>query len=177
MGALPRRSAGPRPEARSGIRRILLATDLSAASAAATSQALDLADDLRADLVILSVIEPVARLPGGLVRRVDQIRGAREAAAQEIVEQGRGRGASVEFLVWQGEPAEAIVEAAGSEQVDLVVVGSHGRGSMGRLLIGSVSDHVVRHAPCPVLVVRAPTSVRPELAARSHARPAARPVT
>jgi len=112
MGALPRRSAGPRPEARSGIRRILLATDLSAASAAATSQALDLADDLRADLVILSVIEPVARLPGGLVRRVDQIRGAREAAAQEIVEQGRGRGVSVEFLVWQGEPAEAIVEAA-----------------------------------------------------------------
>jgi nucleotide-binding universal stress UspA family protein len=177
MGALPRRSAAPRPDATSGIRRILLATDLSAASAAATSQALGLADDLRADLVILSVIEPVARLPGGLVRRVDQVRGAREAAAQEIVEQGRGRRVSVEFLVWQGEPAEAIVEAAGSEQVDLVVVGSRGRGSMGRLLIGSVSDRVVRHAPCPVLVVRARTSVRPVAAGRSQARPDARPVT
>ncbi len=49
-------------------------------------------------------------------------------------------------------PGEAIVDVATSEAVDLVVVGSHGRGSMGRLLIGIVSDHVVRHAPCPVLV-------------------------
>ena len=63
-------------------------------------------------------------------------------------------GVRVSFLVWEGEPGEAIVEAATSEQVDLIVVGSHGRSGMGRFLIGSVSDYVVRRAPCPVLVVR-----------------------
>ena len=41
-----------------------------------------------------------------------------------------------------------------AESADLIVVGSHGRGTVGRFLIGSVSDHVVRNAPCPVLVVR-----------------------
>jgi nucleotide-binding universal stress UspA family protein len=149
-----RELAPPQPR---GIRRILLATDLSSASEAATSEALELASDLGARLLIVSVIEPPARRPGAAVRRVDQVRGAREAAAQEIVQRGRKRGVVVEFLVWQGEPAEAIVEAATAEQVDLVVVGSHGRGSMGRFLVGSVSEQVVRTAPCPVLVVRGPS--------------------
>jgi nucleotide-binding universal stress UspA family protein len=142
------------------IRRVLLATDLEAASDAATGLALDLAHDLGADLLILSVIDPLARRSGAPARRVDQVRGLRESAAQAIAERGRSRGVVVEFLVWEGDPGEAIVEAAGSEQVDLVVVGSHGRGSMGRLLIGSVSDHVVRHAPCPVLVARSRPSGR-----------------
>jgi nucleotide-binding universal stress UspA family protein len=60
----------------------------------------------------------------------------------------------VSFLIWEGDPGESIVEAARAEHADLIVVGSHGRGGVGRFLIGSVSDHVVRHAPCPVMVVR-----------------------
>jgi nucleotide-binding universal stress UspA family protein len=63
-------------------------------------------------------------------------------------------GVAVSFLIWEGEPGESIVDAAIAERADLIVVGSHGRGAVGRFLIGSVSDHVVRHAPCPVLVVR-----------------------
>jgi nucleotide-binding universal stress UspA family protein len=47
-----------------------------------------------------------------------------------------------------------IVDAAEAEHADMVLVGSHGRGVVGRFLLGSVSEHVVRHAPCPVLVVR-----------------------
>ena len=61
---------------------------------------------------------------------------------------------SVRFLVWEGEPGTAIVEAAIAESADLVVVGTHGRSRVGRLVLGSVSDHVVRHAPCPILIVR-----------------------
>ena len=139
------------------IRRILLATDLSATSDGASSQALDLARDLAAELLVVSVIDPtngaVADRPAG---RVDQLRADRELVARGLVTRGRESGVRVTFLIWQGDPGEAIVDAARSEAVDLVVVGSHGRGSMGRLLIGSVSDHVVRHAPCPVLVVRGP---------------------
>jgi nucleotide-binding universal stress UspA family protein len=82
------------------------------------------------------------------------VRGEREHVAQSLVARGRSIGVAVDFLVWEGDPGESIIEAAAAEAADLIVVGSHGRGTVGRFLIGSVSDHVVRHAPCPVLVVR-----------------------
>lgn len=141
-------------------RRILLATDLSPASEEAGLQALDFARDLRAELVVVSVIDARSlRLPGGhFGKRVDQVRTAREVAAQELVSRGRAAGVRVTFLIWEGDPGESIVEAAASEGVSMVVVGSHGRGTVGRFLLGSVSDHVVHNAHCPVLVVRARAS-------------------
>ena len=143
------------PEIERGIRRILLATDLSTASKGATDQALQLAQDLRAELLVVSVIDPMSLVAGGpTVVRVDQRRAAREAAAQAIVVTGRHAGVNVRFLVWEGEPGAAIVEAAVAEAADLVIVGTHGRSRVGRLVLGSVSDHVVRHAPCPILIVR-----------------------
>lgn len=138
------------------IAKVLLATDLSRASARATREALDLSARLGASLLAVSVIDPgQLRLPGGhFGSRVDQVRAARESSAQELVAKGRAMGVDVEFLIWEGEPGESILEAAVAENVDLIVVGSHGRGAVGRFLIGSVSDQVVRNAPCPVLVVR-----------------------
>lgn len=135
---------------------LLLATDLSAASAAATEVAFDLASRLGSSLLIVSVIDlGQLRLPGGRFgSRVDQIRAQQEVAAQELVGRGRQTGVSVAFLIWEGDPGESIIEAATAEHVEMIVVGSHGRGGVGRALIGSVSDHVVRHAACPVLVVR-----------------------
>lgn len=162
MIVLPETRAAPGRHAASAVRRILLATDLSPASEGATREAIDLARDLGANLLIVSVIDPAVRgVPGGRVERMDQRRRAREDAAQELVIRGRQAGVPVSFLVWEGEPGPSIVDAATSEQVDMVIVGSHGRGSMGRLLIGSVSEHVVRHAPCPVLVVRARPQASP----------------
>ncbi len=139
--------------------RILLATDLSASAAGATERALDLAAALGSDLIVFSVVDAASlrRSSGHGDRRVDQVRAEREAAARMIVERGRRRGIAASFLIWQGEAAESIVEAAGSEHADVVVVGSRGRGGVGRFVAGSVSDHVVRHAPCAVMVVR-PTS-------------------
>jgi Universal stress protein UspA and related nucleotide-binding proteins len=153
---LPEARAEPIRQAASAVRRILLATDLSPASEGATRQAIELARDLGSTLLIVSVIDPAVRgVPGGRVERMDQRRRAREDSAQALVIRGREAGVRVSFLVWEGEPGPSIVDAATSEQVDMVIVGSHGRGSMGRLLIGSVSEYVVRQAPCPVLVVRA----------------------
>lgn len=136
-----------------GIHRILLATDLSAASRGATEHALELAHDLRAELLVVSVIDPAA--PGPRIARMDERRAARDVAAHAIVVEGRRAGVPVTFLVWEGEPGPAIVEAAVSERTDLIVVGSRGRNRVERLVLGSVSDHVVRHAPCPVLIARA----------------------
>ena len=145
--------AGDLPPA---IRRVLLGTDLSHTSALATDRAFDLAQRHGADLLVVSVIDPGdLRQPTGPVAiRWDQVRDGRHDAAQALVARGRGIGVTVSFLVWTGDPGESIVSAAEAEGVDLVVVGTHGRGTIGRLLLGSVSDHVVRSAPCPVLVVR-----------------------
>lgn len=155
MTALPAIVSEPRSGQSRQIRRILLATDLSPASDGATDQALQLARDLRAELLVVSVIDPAPPLGGApTLARMDQRRASREVAAQGIVVKGRRVGVNVHFLVWEGEPGPAIVEAAGAEAADIVVVGTHGRSRVGRLVLGSVSDHVVRHAPCPILIVR-----------------------
>lgn len=138
------------------VRKVLLATDLSPTSGPATNEAFDVARRLGAHLLVVSVIDARSlRLPGGRFHaRVDQVRERRQAAAQALVQRGRREGVPVTFLVWEGEPGESILEAANAEQADMIVLGSHGRGPIGRLLLGSVSQHVVRQAAVPVVVVR-----------------------
>lgn len=140
------------------IQTILLASDLSPASASAEDLAFELASRLGSAVLLVSVIDPRGlRLPGGGVRqRVDQVRTAREAAAQGIVERGHREHVPIRCLIWEGDPGEAIVEAAAAEAVDLVVVGSHGRRGMDRFVMGSVSEQVVRTSPVPVVVARGP---------------------
>jgi nucleotide-binding universal stress UspA family protein len=142
------------------IAKVLLATDLSPTSGPATDEAFDVAGRLGAQLLVLSVIDVRAlRLPGGRFRaRVDQVRERRQAAAQELVHRGRRQGVAVRFLVWEGDPGESILEAANAEKADLIVLGSHGRGPIGRLLLGSVSQRVLRQATVPVVVVNQGTS-------------------
>jgi nucleotide-binding universal stress UspA family protein len=154
-------SASLHPGTLSAIRQVVLATDLGPASAAATDEAFRLAGALQARLLAVTVIDPRSlQLPGGQYRsRVDQERARLETAASALVLRGRLDRVPTSFLIWEGDPAESIVEAARSERADVIVVGSHGRGTIGRALIGSVSDQVVRHAPCAVLVVRSPRSV------------------
>jgi nucleotide-binding universal stress UspA family protein len=135
--------------------KILLATDLSPTSGPATDEAFASARRMGAHLLVVSVIDSTSlRLPGGRFDiRVDQVRSRRETAAQELVQRGRREGVRVTFLVWEGEPGDSILEAARAEDADMIVLGSHGRGPIGRLLLGSVSRHVVRHAKVPVVVV------------------------
>lgn len=139
---------------------VMLATDLSATSSPAEEEAVRLAAGLGARLIAVSVIDPgTLRLPGGRYRaRVDQVRREREDAAQALVQRAREAGVRTNFLVWEGDPGEAIVDAASAEQAGLLVLGSHGRRGVERSLFGSVSDHVVRNAPCPVVVVRGPSA-------------------
>lgn len=138
---------------------VLLATDLSSTSTRAEDEAIRLAASLRARLIAVSIIDPrTLRLPSGRFRtRIDQVRAEREDSAQRLVARAQDAGVKTAFLVWEGPPGEAIVDAATAEHVDLIVLGTHGRHGVNRSLFGSVSDHVVRHAPCPVVVVRGPS--------------------
>jgi nucleotide-binding universal stress UspA family protein len=136
------------------VRTILLATDLGEASRAATAQAIGLAGQLRARLLILNVLDRGRLAGGGAHERVDQARSERESRLLEVVRMARDAGAAAEFMVWDGDPGDAIVDAATAERADVVVVGTRGRRGAGRMLLGSVSDHVIRNSDGPVLVVR-----------------------
>jgi nucleotide-binding universal stress UspA family protein len=138
------------------IKTILLATDLSVASREATDRAIDLAGRLDARLLIVNALEKRRLSGAGSHDRVDQARTERESLLVEVVRGARDAGVTAEFLVWDGDPGDSIAAAAEAEHADLVVVGTRGRSGAERMLLGSVSDHVVRHAECPVLVVRPP---------------------
>ncbi|MGD0019409.1 MAG: universal stress protein [Candidatus Limnocylindrales bacterium] len=148
---------------------ILLATDGSAASEPASEQAIDLAVQVEARLLVVSVLAS-ARQPSeaataqgtsDAATHDSDSRDSMATRAQGIVQRARAAGANATYLVWEGEAGEAIVAAADSENADLIVVGSHGRSGVSRFFIGSVSDFVVRHAHCPVMVVRGrPEAVR-----------------
>jgi nucleotide-binding universal stress UspA family protein len=93
-------------------------------------------------------------------RSITDLYEEQEGYHREIA-QGAARRLSVAGLkaiprVIHGDPRIVLEETARSEQADLVVVGSHGRSGIKKLLLGSVAAHVMTHAPCPVLVIRVP---------------------
>lgn len=149
------RTSGVSQEPTTPLRRLLLATDLSTASGRATDEAVALARRNRASLVVLSVVDPRRlRLPGGrFVRRADQEHNELLDGVQGIVARARAVGVDATFLVWEGDPAETIMAAARSEDVDAIVMGSHGRGRVGRMLLGSTSTRVSADADRRVIVV------------------------
>lgn len=141
---------------RAAPRRVLVATDTGATSTGAEHAGIELATRSGASLIFLSVIDPARlRLPGGLFHtRVDQVRDQREIALARLVEKARDDGVSAQFLIWEGDPRTSVIDAAEAEGADLIVVGSHARGPVGRRLLGSVSSHVVERGGRPVVVIR-----------------------
>jgi nucleotide-binding universal stress UspA family protein len=89
-----------------------------------------------------------------------------EGVAHRAEERLRGAGLDVQTLVVHGDPRTVLTDRARLEQADLIVVGSHGRSGLKKLLLGSVATHVVTHSHCPVLVVKAPNLVVPSLASQ-----------
>lgn len=135
--------------------KVLLATDLAPSSEVATATAFRLASQLGAAVLVVNVIDVGAlRRASGRGAALHHVRAMRESAMSEVVARGRTHGVPVSFLIWEGDPAESIIEAAISEKADLIVIGNRGHSGVGRALIGSVSDEVVRTAHCPVIVVR-----------------------
>jgi nucleotide-binding universal stress UspA family protein len=144
------------------VKRLLCPTDFSDAAASAERQAATLARALGAELVLLHVASenPLWRETVGStqVRAVfeAQRKWAADTLAARITALG-AEGVSARSLVKVGVAWEEIVRAASDEHADLIVIGTHGRTGLDRLLLGSVAERVVRRAPCPVLSVRPDT--------------------
>jgi nucleotide-binding universal stress UspA family protein len=138
---------------------VIVATDLSRVSARAVEVGIDLARRLSDRLLLVNVLD-LGRLSGlGRHDRVDQARAEREPVLLDMVRAARAAGVEAEYLLWQGAPVEAITDAATSEGAEMIVVGTHRRRGPGRMLLGSVSDELVRSAGVPVLIV--PTEAEP----------------
>jgi nucleotide-binding universal stress UspA family protein len=136
---------------------ILIPTDGSAESAEAAEAGLDLAEELDAEVHAISVVdaELVASTTytTGAAKNEERMHEEAEENAAEAAEGARERGLEAVEVVETGIPAEKIVEYA-DENVDAIVIGTHGRSGMRRVLLGSVTDKVVRTASVPVVTVR-----------------------
>lgn len=133
--------------------KLLLATDGSPSSLAATARALELAQAHKAELQVLSVPEPAS--PALVVPEIleETLKKAEDTVNQVKVE-AEALGLRVQAMVREGAPYKAITDQARKEQGDLIIMGSHGRTGLARLLMGSVTERVIGHAPCPVMVVK-----------------------
>ena len=146
--------------------RILVPTDFSAGSERAWRTAQRLAGDLGAELVLVHVlVEAPLFVEGPFAgHRVREFYAAARKWVEDQLEQwaaaARGAGRKVQTVLRVGVPYREIVAAARDEGVDLIILGTHGRGGMDRVLLGSVADRVIRMAPCPVLSVRGESGAR-----------------
>lgn len=137
------------------LRHVLVATDFSESSRAALDAGLNLAHAAGARLTLLHVCPPGVDALGaaGLEEGMAIGRNVHESLAV-LKDRLTGVADSRVELVTDPSPAAVLVDYAATHDVDLIVVGSHGRGAAGRFLLGSVADRVARHAGCSVLVAR-----------------------
>jgi nucleotide-binding universal stress UspA family protein len=142
--------------------KILLAVDDSVFSEAATKAVIDQSKPGDSEVRVLHSFHPMSSLPGlagesvaeslkaAEERRRADAKGVLARAAQTLEKAGF----KVTTSLVEADPRHAIIDQAEKWKADLIVVGSHGRKGLDRLLIGSVAEHVARHANCSVEIVR-----------------------
>ncbi len=145
-------------------RRILVPTDFSDNSRAALEQAVSLAKALGASIDLLHVWEPpryiapdlMLTVPGWSAVSLEQYSRAEAAKALEQYLQTLPPQVTLKAHLEVGDAAASIVRFAKEQGEDLIVMSTHGRGALSRLMLGSVAQKVVAHAECPVMTIRIP---------------------
>lgn len=140
-------------------KKLLFPVDGSESSRRALPHVRELARAAQATIIVLQAVEIVTE---GDAMSVPERRAEAEQSAREIATTLRTEGVeAVESRVVEGDAGRVIVEIAATEDIDLIVMASHGRSAILRVALGSVADYVVRHSPCPILLVRPPREPRP----------------
>jgi nucleotide-binding universal stress UspA family protein len=131
---------------------LLLATDGSKYSEAAVTRAIDLARERNSRVTAVSVVftndEYSAMAPKAMEAAAKETR----AYLDEVKQKAACEGVVVESVIREGEPPQMIIQAAADSRADLIIMGSHGRKGLTRLLMGSVTERVIGYATCPVLI-------------------------
>ena len=147
-------------------RRILCPTDFSSLATAGVDHAASLAAREGAELVLLHVLAPVTAyvvpdVAGSvLVQFEEQAREDARHQLRRLRDRIRGTGVSTHTVLAQGYAPDQIVRAAQRLRCDLIVLATHGRTGLTRMLLGSVAEALIRRAPCPVLALRPPQPPR-----------------
>jgi nucleotide-binding universal stress UspA family protein len=140
------------------VARILLPSDFSDLSSEATKYACALAEQFDAELHLLYVQETlvVPECGSGIdwEKLTQEAKTAAEAQMKEVLDPTWVEGRAVVRVVAEGMPFVEIIRYAKEHEIDLIVMGTHGRSGVAHMLLGSVAEKVVRKAPCPVLTVR-----------------------
>jgi nucleotide-binding universal stress UspA family protein len=146
-------------------RSILVADDMLEVSQPALDEAVSLAKLLRTKLTIVTVIPMVSPAFGvpvpigeSYTALIESAKKRLEAVKDRLLAEGVP---DVETILLEGDPVDGVVQFVQKEQPDLIVVGSRGLSTAGRFLLGSVSDGILHHTHCSVLVVRHPPAAPP----------------
>jgi len=144
------------------LKRILVPTDFSDSARNALAYGISFGEEYAAEVLLLHVVENLTvgyasdLFPVPMAEVYEEISGYAKAELAKLGAEVRTRGVAVRELVAQGKPSAEILRIAREETVDMIVLGTHGKGLLDRSLFGSTTERVVRKAPCPVLTCRHP---------------------
>ena len=143
------------------IKRILYATDFSKSSARALDEAISLAQQNKAELLAVHVIEPVPYAAGEefasaeIYTKIEEVTDRQaKAAMAKLMQRLKKANVKAQSLLLRGSAHDQIVKAAKSKKADMIVIGTHGRTGLSKLFMGSVAGKVISSATCPVVTVR-----------------------
>ena len=137
-----------------GFEKLLLATDGSESARAAIQEAINIAKVCSNRLFVISVVEVNPEYEALAPQVVEKAENEVREHLDSIKEQAEKEGITCETIAHQGEePFKFIVDEAKKNKADMIIMGSHGRTGLKRLMMGSVTARVIGHAPCKVLVV------------------------
>lgn len=141
-------------DAEIGWGKILVAVDGSKYSKAAAERAIDFAGEYGGELRVVSIIDVPAEFYGEAPDAVEDLVAKAKAYVEDVKKQAEASGVKAETLVREGETYRMILDVAEDLGVNAIIMGSHGRTGLKRLLMGSVTEKVIGYAHCPVLVVK-----------------------
>lgn len=146
------------------LKKILCPIDFSECSVYALSHAIDLSTKERASLHLLHVIETHISDMRDIVKQIDLLLDDKQTdnlrmRLTNLIPDNIRTNIHIQPIVEKGIPYVEIIKTAKDNQIDIIIMGTHGRTGLGHILIGSVAERVIRIAPCPVLSIRLPHQV------------------
>ena len=134
------------------IKKIICPVDFSGLSRKALSYANEFAKLSGGEVFLVGVVEndPTINYSHGL----ETERAEEEKKLAALIEEEQMHGIVADYVIYEGFAEECILDYAKRKEADIIIMGSHGRRGLQRMILGSVAEHVIRRAPCPVLVIK-----------------------